>query len=73
VNDFSSNTYTSVIRKVALDTGTATTVIGSFDRVGVSLGALPAALCPSAGIAILPTGELAIVATDENSILIGHL
>jgi hypothetical protein len=73
VNDYSSNVYTSAIRKVALDTGTVSTVIGSFDRVGVSLGALPAALCSVAGMAVLPTGELALVANSENSILIGHL
>ena len=73
VNDFSSSVFTSAIRKVTLDTGTVSTVIGSFDRVGVSLGALPASLCSSGGIAVLPTGELAIVATDENSVLIGHL
>jgi len=73
VNDFSSNVFTSAIRKVALDTGSVSTVIGSFDRVGVSLGALPASLCTSSGLAVLPTGELAIVATNENSILIGHL
>src|SRR5204863_8818399 len=73
VNDFSSQVFTSAIRKVALDSGTVSTVVGALHRVGVSLGALPASLCSSAGIAVLPTGELAIVATDENSILIGHL
>ena len=41
--------------------------------MGVSVGPLPAALNVPYSIAVLPTGELAIVDTVENSVLIGHL
>ena len=49
------------------------TIIGANGRIGVSLGALPASLNRPRGIAVLPTGELAIVDSVENAVLIGHL
>ena len=61
------------IRKIAIDSATVSTVIGSPGRMGVSVGPLPAALNVPYSIAVLPTGELAIVDTVENSVLIGHL
>ena len=56
-----------------LDRAAVSTVIGSPGRVGLSLGALPATINEPYGIAVLATGELAIVDAIENSILIGHL
>jgi hypothetical protein len=41
-------------------------------RIGVAPGALPASLGQAAGIAVLPTGELAITDSFENAVLIGH-
>ena len=61
------------VRKIAIDSATVSTVIGSPGRMGVSLGALPAALNAPYGIVVLPTGDLAIVDTIEDSILIGRL
>ena len=61
------------VRRIAIDSATVSTVIGSPGRTGVSLGALPAALNVPYGIVVLPTGDLAIVDTVEDSILIGHL
>jgi sugar lactone lactonase YvrE len=75
-SDGAGNLYVAdanTIRKLAIETATVSTVIGSPDRVGVSLGALPASLNDSFGIAVLPTGELAIVDYSENVVLIGHL
>ena len=60
------------IRKIAIDSATVSTVIGSPGRMGVSVGPLPAALNVPYSIVVLPTGELAIVDTVENSVLIGH-
>ena len=61
------------VRKIAIDSATVSTVIGLPGWMGVSLGALPAALNVPYGIVVLPTGDLAIVDTIEDSILIGHL
>jgi hypothetical protein len=57
---------------VSLATATVSTLIGSPQR-GVLLGALPASLNTSTGVAVLPTGELAVVDGTENAVLIGHL
>jgi hypothetical protein len=61
------------IRKVDIASASVSTVIGSPDRVGVSLGALPASLDVAYGVFVLPTGELAIADYVENAILIAHL
>jgi hypothetical protein len=63
----------SSIRKIVAATGAVSTIIGAFGRVGVSPGALPASLNRPVGVAVLPTGELAIVDAGENAIAIGHL
>ena len=62
----------NVVRKVDVKTATVSTVIGSQDRRGVSLGALPASLSVTTGIALLPSGELAIADIAENVVLIAH-
>jgi hypothetical protein len=64
---------TNTIRKVAVDSGTVSTIIGSPDRNGVSLGALPASLSGASGVAVLRAGVLAIVDATENAVLIGRL
>jgi len=61
------------VRQIVIAPGKVSTVIGSPGRIGVLLGALPAAVNGPSGIAVLSTGELAIVDTIENSVLIGHL
>jgi len=75
-SDGAGNLYVAdgnTIRKIDIASAAVTTVIGSPDRTGVSLGALPASLNAARGVAVLPTGELAIVDTVENAVLIGHL
>jgi hypothetical protein len=61
------------IRKIVIASAAVSTVIGSPGKVGASLGALPASLNLPYGVAVLPTGELAIVDARENAILVGHL
>jgi hypothetical protein len=61
------------VRRIAIDSATVSTVIGSPGRNGVLLGALPASLNLPSGLAVLPTGELVIGDNIENSILMGHL
>ncbi len=75
-SDGAGNLYVAdanTVRKVGVEAGTVSTIIGSNDRLGVSLGALPASLNHLRGVVVLPTGELAIVDSSENAILIGHL
>jgi len=64
---------TNVIRKIVIATATVSTIIGAPNRLGVSLGALPASLRSPQGVVVLPTGELAIADWFENAILIGRL
>jgi hypothetical protein len=68
---FVSDNHT--IRKVVIATGAVSTIIGLPDRTGITLGALPASLNGPGGVVVLPTGELAIVDTTENAVLLGHL
>jgi hypothetical protein len=74
--DGAGNLYVAdgnTIRRVAIEAATVSSLIGSPGRFGVSFGALPASLNASRGIAVLPTGELAIVEAREDAVLIGHL
>jgi len=74
--DGAGNLYVAdgpMIRKIAIDSATVSTVIGSPGRAGVSLGPLPASLGGASGVTVLPTGELAILDAIENAVLIGHL
>ena len=61
------------IRKIDIASATVSTIIGSFGQVGVSTGALPATLNTPVAVTVLPTGEIAIVDSIENAVLIGHL
>ena len=60
------------IRKIMLGSATVSTPIGVAGRQGVLLGALPASLNVPYGLAVLSTGELAIVDVLENSVLMAH-
>ena len=60
------------IRKVVIGTATVSTVVGAPALVGVSLGALPASLNAPYSVAVLPTGQLAIVDNVENAILLAR-
>ena len=74
--DGAGNLYVAdgnTIRKIAISSAAVSTVIGIPGRWGVLLGALPASLNLPRSIAVLPAGQLAIVDTLENSVLIGHL
>ena len=74
--DGAGNLYVAdgnTIRKVVIASATVSTVIGSFGQAGVSPGALPATLNAPVALTVLPTGELAIVDSVENAVLIGHL
>jgi hypothetical protein len=48
------------IRRAALD-GTVTTVVGTLNRVGVTLGALPGILNEPTGVAVDPSGKIGIL------------
>jgi hypothetical protein len=66
VADFGNHT----VRKVALDSGAVSTVLGIPGRAGVTLGALPGSLNGPYDVLVLPTGELAVVDILENAVLI---
>ena len=72
-NLYVADTGNHTIRRIAIDTGTVSTVIGSLGSVGVAIGAFPASLSGPCGVVVLPTGELGIADAGENAILIAHL
>jgi hypothetical protein len=75
-SDSAGNLYVadgSTIRKIVLASAAVSTVVGLPDRSGILLGALPASLNVPYDVTVLPTGELVIVDTLENAILIAHL
>jgi hypothetical protein len=75
-SDGAGNLYLSdnhTIRKVVVGTAAVSTIIGVPDLIGVSLGAFPSSLNDPSGLAVLPTGELAIIDTAENAVLMAHL
>ena len=57
------------IRKVAVATGTVTTLAGTLALVGVAPGRLPAALNVPAGVAIAPTGDIYLTDSKEQVVL----
>ena len=76
-SDGAGNLYVAdgnTIRKIVIATGgRVDRRSGSPAKIGVSLGPLPASLkCPRS-VAVLPTGELAIVDYVENAVLIARL
>jgi sugar lactone lactonase YvrE len=62
----------NTIRKVTIATATVSTVVGAADSYGVLLGPLPASLSQASALVVLPTGDLAIVDTLENSVLLAR-
>jgi hypothetical protein len=78
-SDGAGNLYVSdpvnhAVRKVAVATGTVTTVVGSPDRFGgVILGPLPAHLNHPVGLAFVPGTGLFIADAGENAILLAEL
>ena len=67
---FVADTNNHAVRKIALATGTVTTVVGSPDRWGAIPGPLPASLSFPSSLALGPDGQLFIA--DENAVLIAH-
>jgi sugar lactone lactonase YvrE len=73
--DGQGNVYVAdgnLVRKIAAGTANVSTLIGAPERYGVSLGALPASLSSASGLAVLPTGELAVIDAGENAVLIAR-
>jgi hypothetical protein len=73
--DGTGNLYVAdgnTVRKVVIATATVSTVIGAPARVGVSPGPLPASLNDVSGVAVLPTGEIAVIDDQENAVLIAR-
>jgi len=66
VADVEDNT----VRKVNVATGLVTTVVGHSGRWETVPGPLPAHIAAPAGLAVLPSGDLAITDMDENAVLI---
>jgi len=67
-----ADSHNSTIRKVELATGRVTTVVGRAGQAGVRPGSLPARLNNPTGLALLPNGQMLIVDSAENSILLVH-
>lgn len=61
-----------VVRRVTIDTGEVTTVVGLASERGVKTGPLPGRLNSPYGIAVLPSGDLVISDRAENVILLAH-
>jgi sugar lactone lactonase YvrE len=62
----------NTVRKIVIATAAVSTVVGAPGQMGVSLGPLPASLGHANGVAMLPTGELAIADDQEHAVLIAH-
>lgn len=62
----------TTIRKVVIDTGVVTTIVGSWPHAEVILGPLPAGLNSPSGLAVGPDGSLFITDANENSVLQVH-
>lgn len=60
------------VRAVNLQSGQVFDVVGRSGVAGVRLGALPASVNAPSGLAVLPSGELAIGSAAEHSILIAR-
>jgi sugar lactone lactonase YvrE len=59
-NLYVADEYNQVIRKIGPQ-GAVTTIIGSPARVGLAVAPLPASLANPRGVAVLPSGQLAIL------------
>ena len=62
----------NAVRRVNLSTGMVTTVVGTARRWETIPGPLPAYMATPAGLAVLPSGELAITDRAEHAVLIAH-
>ena len=67
-NLFVSDTISYTVRKVTIDTGVVTTVVGANHHFGVLLGPLPASLGGPAGLALVAPATL-LIADSENAVL----
>jgi len=61
-----------VVRRVTIDTGEVTTVVGVASERGIKTGPLPGRLNSPYGIAALATGELLISDRAENVVLLAR-
>ena len=73
VADGAGNLYVSdgnTVRQIVLSGANVTTLVGVPGRAGVVLGDLPAGLNRPGGLAVLPSGAVAITDSSENAVLI---
>jgi DNA-binding beta-propeller fold protein YncE len=61
-----------LVRAIDTTAGTVATVVGQRPNIGTLTGPLPGALSGPGGLALLPTGELVIVNSNENVVLLAH-
>jgi hypothetical protein len=62
----------NTVRKVNVATGLVATVVGHSGRWETVPGPLPAYIAAPAGLAVLPSGDLAITDMDENVVLVAQ-
>ena len=67
-----ADTEDNTVRKVNVTTGLVTTLVGHDGRWETVPGPLPAYIAAPAGLAVLPSGALAITDMEENSVLIAQ-
>jgi len=63
--------FSSLIRKIT-PAGMVSTVMGTRNSVGVRLGTLPGSLNTCGGLAFMPSGDLVLSITGENTVLLAH-
>ncbi len=71
-NLFVADMQNDMVRKVNVTTGLVTTVIGHAGRWETIPGPLPAYIASPTGLAVLPSGDLAITDIDANAVLIAR-
>ncbi len=71
-NLFVADAEDDAVRKVNTTTGLVTTVVGHAGRWETVPGPLPACLATPGGVAVLPSGDLAITDSYENAILVAR-
>jgi hypothetical protein len=67
-----ADTEDDTVRKIRVGTGLVTTVVGHTGRWETVPGPLPAYIASPAGLAVLPSGDLAITDLQENAVLIAQ-
>jgi len=63
--------FSPLIRKIT-PAGVVSTVMGTRNSVGVGLGPLPGSLNTCGGLAFMPSGDLVLSITGENTVLLAH-